>query len=84
MIGTHRNMPMMPQILPHRIRDMMMTSELRLSDRPIMRGSMKLLITVGIAISTAITVTINGTLVNCTIIRMAGKATPRIAPMVGI
>ena len=39
MMGTQRNMPTTPQMLPQRVRLMMMTRGLRLRDLPINFGS---------------------------------------------
>ena len=42
MIGTHRNMPTMPQIVPQKASSRTMAKELMLSDRPVSMGSMTL------------------------------------------
>jgi hypothetical protein len=45
MIGTHRNMPTTPQIVPHTISETITTRGERLSERPITAGSTTLAIT---------------------------------------
>ena len=83
-IGTHRNMPGIPQTEPHRPRESNMTIGLRLSLLPINFGSIRLPTQNCTPVSTN-KVTIKGPSVsNCTSVSTEGKAVAMIEPIVGM
>ena len=56
MIGTHRNMPTTPHSVPHTISETITTSGERLSERPMIAGSMTLAVTIWIVPNTSSTI----------------------------
>ena len=84
MIGTHRNMPTTPQIVPHTMSDAITTSGERLSERPIMAGSMTLAITTWMVPITSSTIRNGVRWSNCTSVSSAGATMARIEPTVGM
>ncbi len=84
MIGTHRNMPTTPHIVPHTISETITTSGERLSVLPMMAGSTTFAVTTWMVPNTSSTIRKGVRLSNCTSVRMAGARMARIEPTVGI
>ena len=83
-IGIDRNIPGIPQIVPHVANDNKITSGLRFKFSPIIRGSRKFPSPICTALNPNDT-TINGVIVsNCTSVNNAGNIIPNNDPMVGI
>ena len=83
-MGTHRNMPGIPQSVPQSPSDKRITKGLRFSELPSKRGSRKLPIIIWVAVMPPTTEIIGNGLSNWIKARTDGKAVASIEPIVGM